>query len=234
MRFVWNALALVVLTALYSFLALWAVPFIRTGRTMTAIARAWSKAVVRACGVHVEVVGLDQALDAPAYLVMANHTSHFDVISIYSSIPINMRPVAKRELGYIPVFGWALWAGAAIMIDRGDRARAIASIERAGRAIRGGRSVLLFPEGTRTPPGELGPMKKGPFHLAAEARVPILPIGLGGTGQVLLPGDWRIHPGRVVIRVGKPIPTEGVPPGDEGRDRLAGEVAAALAELMRS
>lgn len=233
-RFLFNALALGVLTGFWSIPALFAVPFIRTGHTITSIARAWAKCVVFACGVKVETHGLDQNFDAPAYLVMANHTSHFDVIAMFSSLPFDMRPVAKRSLQYIPIFGWALWMGAAIMIDRGDRGRAIASIERAGRAIRGGRSVLLFPEGTRTPPGVLGPMKKGPFHLAEAAQVPILPIGVAGTGAILLPGDWRIHGGTVVVRVGAPIPTEGVPPGEAGRDRLAEAVAASLSDLMRS
>lgn len=233
MRFVYNALALALFTALGSLAALFALPFTRSTKTMTSIARWWARRVVSACGVTVTSEGLDQRFDAPAYLVMANHTSHFDVLAIFSTVPIDMRPVAKRELGYIPIFGWALMLGAAIMIDRGDRKKAVASIERAGRQIRGGRSVLMFPEGTRTPPGVLGEMKKGPFHLALEARVPVVPIGVVGTGDVLLPGDWRIHPGPVHLRVGRPIETSGLPQGDEGRDLLAAKVSQALADLIR-
>ncbi len=233
MRFVYNALALAFYTALGSLAALFALPFTRSTKTMTAIARWWAKRVVSACGVKVSVEGLEQQLDAPAYLVMANHTSHFDVLAVYSTVPIDMRPVAKRELGYIPIFGWALMLGAAIMIDRGDRKKAVASIQRAGKQIRDGRSVLMFPEGTRTPPGVLGEMKKGPFHLAIEAGVPVLPLGIRGTGEVLLPGDWRIHPGPVHLRVGRPIETLGLPEGDEGRDRLSAQVSAALSDLIR-
>jgi 1-acyl-sn-glycerol-3-phosphate acyltransferase len=234
MRYVLNALILAVTTAICSFAALFVIPFSRTGHATSSIARFWAKTIVRLTGVEVELIGFDRSkLDAPAYLVMANHSSHFDVIAMFATLPLDMRPVAKRELGYIPIFGWALILGAAIMIDRGARERAIASIERAGRAIREGRTVLMFPEGTRTPPGVLGPMKKGPFHLAQAARVPVLPIGIHGTGDVLLPGDWKIRRGRVVVRVGAPIPTDTVPEGDGGRDRLAAQVAGALSDLMR-
>src|SRR5262249_33769089 len=106
------------------------------------------------------------------------------------------------------------------------------SIERAGRAIRQGRSVLMFPEGTRTPPGQLGPLKKGPFHLALSAGVPVLPIGLHGTGSILLPGDWRIHPGRVVMVVGRPIETSGRGDTDDARDALLEEMKHELEALM--
>jgi 1-acyl-sn-glycerol-3-phosphate acyltransferase len=209
-----------------------AVPLNPHGTWVGRIERIWGRMILALCGVKVRVEGADRRFDAPAYLVMANHTSHFDVIALCASVPIYLRAVAKRELGYIPIFGWVLWMGAAIMIDRGDRQKAIASIERAGRAIRQGRTVLMFPEGTRTPPGVLGPLKKGPFHLATSAKVPILPIGVIGTGQVLLPGDWRIRPGPVVVRIGDPIPTEGVPDDDAGRSLLMERVADALKALM--
>ncbi len=233
-RHVFNAVALVVLTVFWSLVGAVVVIVNRGGSGIGIVARLWAKTVLLACGVTVDVRGADQTFDAPAYLVMANHTSHFDVITLFGRLPINMRPVAKRELGYIPIFGWVLVIGAAIMIDRGDREKAIASIERAGRAIRGGRSVLMFPEGTRTPPGELGALKKGPFHLALSAKVPVLPIGIHGTGSVLLPGDWRIHPGRVVMVVGKPIDTSPLTDSDESREALMQDVRRDLEALMAS
>jgi 1-acyl-sn-glycerol-3-phosphate acyltransferase len=231
-RFILNGLALVVLTVFWSLVAAIAVLLDRHGPMVGNVARIWARSVLAVCGVKLEVHGLDQKLDAPAYLVMANHTSHFDVISLFAGVPISLRPVAKRELGYIPIFGWVLVIGAAIMIDRGDRARAIASIERAGRAIRKGRSVLMFPEGTRTPPGELGPLKKGPFHLALSAKVPVLPIALYGTGRVLMRGDWRIHPGRVVMVIGAPLETAGRDDSEPEREALLEDVKRELSQLM--
>lgn len=230
-RPLFNAAAIAALTAFWSVAALFALPL--GPKVVLALARIWSSQILFACGVKVDCQDPPVPLTAQAYLVMANHTSHFDVLAIYGASPIQgMRPVAKRELGFIPLFGWALALGAAIMIDRRNRERAVASIERAARTIRGGRSVLMFPEGTRTPQGELGALKKGPFHLATEAKVPILPVGLYGTGDVLRSGDWRIRPGRVFIRIGHPIPTDDVGEGEEARAELMAAVEKALRALM--
>jgi 1-acyl-sn-glycerol-3-phosphate acyltransferase len=230
-RPIFNACAIATLTAVWSVASLFALPF--GAGVVLRMARIWSAQILWACGVKVKLLPPPQPLDAPAYLVLSNHTSHFDALSIYANLPIvGLRPVAKRELGYIPLFGWVLALGAAIMIDRGDQAKAKASIDRAGRVIRTGRSVLMFPEGTRTPQGELGPLKKGPFYLATAAEVPILPIALHGTGDVLRSGDWRIHPGNVVLAIGTPIPVEGRGEGEEARNALIAEVEQALRELM--
>jgi 1-acyl-sn-glycerol-3-phosphate acyltransferase len=203
------------------------------GQRFTWLAQRWARIICRLCGVRVEVEGEPVPSEAPAYVVMANHSSHFDVIALYAGYPGDVRPVAKRELGWIPVFGWVLRAGAAIMIDRGDRRRATASIERAGQTIRGGRSVLMFPEGTRTPGGVVGPLKKGPFHLALAARVPILPIGIEGSGDVLPRKGWRIRPGVIRLRIGSPIPTSELRNGPAVRVQLSQRVRDALAELSK-
>jgi 1-acyl-sn-glycerol-3-phosphate acyltransferase len=198
------------------------------------IARTWARLTLRVAGVSVDLGFEGPPLEgAPPMVVMANHTSHFDVVSLYATLPFAVRMVAKRELTYIPIFGWALALGAAIVIDRKSRQQAIASLERAGAVIRSGVPVLMFPEGTRTPPGVLGPLKKGPFHLALAARVPVLPIGIQGTGEILQKGSWRIHPGRVTLRIGTPIPTHALPDDDQGRAQLAEVVGAALADLGR-
>lgn len=215
----------------YSIKAMVVLPF-WGGRNLTAIARRWAQLVNWACGIEVRARGLDRPLDAPAYVVIANHTSHTDLLALYSTVPVDMRPVAKRELGKIPVFGWVLRAGAAIMIDRGDREKARQSIERAAATIREGRSVLMFPEGTRTPPGELGPLKKGPFHLAIAAGVPLLPVGIVGTGDILLPGQLLVRPGRVSLHIGEPISVTAFENTPEGRQALLEEAARVLKNLM--
>jgi 1-acyl-sn-glycerol-3-phosphate acyltransferase len=219
------------LTAVWSILALLALPF--GSKVVMGMARIWSRQILFACGVKVDCGAPPVPLDEPSYLVLSNHTSHFDALSIYATLPIDrLRPVAKRELGYIPLFGWVLALGAAIMIDRGDPTKAKASIDRAGAVIRKGRPVLMFPEGTRTPQGELGPLKKGTFYLATAAKVPILPIALHGTGDVLRSGDWKIRPGKVVLRIRTPIPTAHRGEGEEARASLMTEVEQALRALM--
>lgn len=230
-REVFNSSVTVVLTTFYSLEAMVVLPF-RAGRSITAVAHRWARTVNRLCRIDVRIDGLDRSLDAPAYVVVANHTSHCDLLALYATIPLDMRPVAKRELGWIPVFGWVLRAGVAIMIDRGNRQKARASIERAARTIRGGRSVLMFPEGTRTPPGELGPLKQGPFHLALEAGVPMLPVGIVGSGDILMPGHLGLRSGRISVHVGAPISVGGFQNGDAGRAALVETVAAALRALM--
>lgn len=236
-RHVLNAVAFGGITAAWAVPAVVIAPFGRVSRdvgpTLTRMAGRWASDVLAACGVNVVAQDFDRPLDARAYLVLANHTSHMDVLAIFSQFPRDLYPVAKRELSYIPLFGWALAAGAAIMIDRGDRERAKASIERAGRAIREGRSVLMFPEGTRTGGRTLLPFKKGPFHLALEARVPVLPVAVLGASDVLAPGDWRVRSDRTItVRMGRPMPTAGYPGGSEGREALSGDVRAAMERLL--
>ncbi len=229
---VYRAAALVWVTVPWSFLVLVLAP-IQEGRYTPPVVRLWARHLLLMCGVKVEVFEPPEPLDEPAYLVMSNHSSHFDVPSLFSATSIDMRPVAKEELGSIPVFGWALRMGAAIMIDRRNSEKAHASIQRAAETIRSGRSVLMFPEGTRTPTEELGPLKKGAFHLALAARVPVLPVAVLGTREVLPSGGWRIKPGRVQVRYGRPIPTADLPEGEEGREILMGAFRRSIAELVR-
>lgn len=217
-------------TGLMSSLAIPAA-LVSPGRWVPWVAQRWGRGALALMGVTLEVEGAE-TLDEQAHVIMANHTSHFDVVCLWASLKRPIRMVAKRELTLIPIFGWALALGAAIVIDRGNREKAMRSMARARRALDRGHSVLLFPEGTRTPPGTLGPLKKGPFHLALGARASVLPIGLEGTGDVLAKGDWRIHPGRVRLRLGAPIATDGYEDSDEGRAALAADVGASLRALM--
>lgn len=228
-----NGLRLVGGTAAYSVAAAAALPFDDGGRRTNAVARAWARDVTRRCGVEVRVEGADQRFDAPAYLVMGNHSSHFDLLGLFSVMPFDVKPVAKRELAKIPIFGWVLKGGAAIMIDRGDREKARVSIQRAGETIRSGHSVLMFPEGTRTKGYAVGPLKKGPFHLALSARVPVLPVGIVGSAEILEPHDWKVSHGLISVRFGTPIETEGIRDDETGRAELAERVRAALDALVQ-
>jgi len=121
---------------------------------------------------------------------------------------VNIRFIAKKQLGQIPLFGWAMAAGRFIFIDRKNPIAARKSIDRAAARIRDGSSVAIFPEGTRSRDGLLGPFKKGGFHLAQQAGVPVVPIAIQGAGQVMPPGSVLVRPGPVTVTVGAPIETK--------------------------
>ncbi len=216
------------LTLFWSLVALFCLPFSR-GRGVGWIGRRWGKGVLQICGVSVQVDGALQG--SGPRLVMANHASHFDVPVLYGCLPVDMKAVAKRELGFIPLFGWVLALGAAVMIDRKDREKAVAALARAQKNAESGVSLLLFPEGTRSKTGTLGPFKKGPFHLAAHAGTPIVPVGLSGTQRILKPGDWRIRPGGVRLCVGAPIDPAAFSHDDAGRAQLSEAVHQAIEAL---
>ncbi|MBI4820214.1 MAG: 1-acyl-sn-glycerol-3-phosphate acyltransferase [Deltaproteobacteria bacterium] len=201
-------------------------------RRFFSVARAWGRGSISIADMKLSVEGLEHIDPARAYLVMSTHTSHFDTPALYATLPMPVRFVAKKELTYIPIFGWALVAGAAIVIDRRNRKKAMASIDRAAKTLRSGTSVLMFPEGTRTPEGQLGELKKGPFHLAVGTKAPILPVAVIGTGRVLPVGDWRIRPSLVTLRMGRPIDISDLGDDEAAREEVARRVENALRSLL--
>ena len=231
MRLVFNAVALFVLTIFWSSVAILGF-WISPRRVTYAVGRIWGRQVLAVTGVEVVVTGAEGLDLSRGYLLVANHTSHYDAIALYGYLPVPTRFVAKHTLGYIPIFGWVLSMGAAVMIDRRDRKRAVASIARASRDLAAGGTIAFFPEGTRTEEGILGPLKKGAFHLATATGAPILPVGVRGAGRVLPVGDWRVRGGRIHLALGDPIETEGYPDDDEGRQALSKAVSEALRSLM--
>ena len=157
---------------------------------------------------------------------MSNHQSAFDIAAIGATLPLSWRFVAKRELTWIPFFGWGLVAAGHVLIDRRDHERSVRSLRRAAERVRSGVSVIVFPEGTRSATGELGPFKSGGFHLAIEAGVPILPATVSGSRRITPPKSLRVESGPILVRYGKPIPTEGLATDD--REQLKQEVRQAI------
>ena len=122
--------------------------------------------------------------------------------------------------------------GGHIIVDRGNRARAIESLKRGAEKIRAGTNVIVFPEGTRSVTGELGSFKSGGFHLAIQSGVPVVPIGVSGSQSITPKKSLRIESGRICVRFGKPIPTEGL--ASAGRNQLKAVVRQAILERMHS
>lgn len=198
----------------------------RSGESVIWVGRNWIAWVLAACGIRVAVEGLENVDRARPQVFMCNHQSVIDIAALVMTVPVSPRFVAKRELARIPFFGWALALGGHVLIDRGDRTRAIRSLERAGHKIRSGTNVIVFPEGTRSRTGELQSFKKGGFHLAVQAQVPIVPVTVSGSQRITPKHSLRIESGEVKIRYGKPIPTAGL--GPEDRDALADQVRQAI------
>ena len=200
--------------------------FDRSGDGVLWVERCWISWVLASCGVSVECEGLERIDTTTPYVLMSNHQSVFDVAAFVATWPVSFRFVAKRELTWIPFFGWALALGGHVIIDRGRRERAVKSLERAAQRVREGTHVIIFPEGTRSPTGEMTEFKSGGFHLAIQAGVPILPISISGSRHVTPKRSLRIESGRIHVRYGTPIPTRGL--GIEDRQKLKDEVRAAI------
>jgi 1-acyl-sn-glycerol-3-phosphate acyltransferase len=202
----------------------------RTGGLVLKLCRVWSAVVLGVPGVKVEIkmrVPLDPTRP---YVFMANHASMVDIWAMFLRVPIPVRFIAKKQLGQIPVFGWAMRAGRFVFIDRQNAVSARRSIQEAAQRIKSGQSVAIFPEGTRTRDGKLGAFKKGGFHLAIDSGVEIVPLAIRGTRAVMPPGTPLIRAGLVQIEIDEPIATAGLGPSD--RQRLLEQVYARIAGML--
>jgi len=205
-------------------------PFDREARAVRAFGRTWIRWILRTYGIRVVPEGLENVPTHAPVVFMSNHQSLVDIAAIIDALPppVSWRFVAKKELVKIPIFGWCLVTTGQIIIDRGNRERAVASLRKAAARIRGGASVIIFPEGTRSPDGSLRAFKSGPFHLAIESQVPIIPITVSGSQRITPKGSLRVRSGTVKIVFGKPIPTRGVTLAE--RNQLKARVREAIAQ----
>ncbi|MBN8217861.1 MAG: 1-acyl-sn-glycerol-3-phosphate acyltransferase [Spirochaetes bacterium] len=207
-------------------------PFFPYSRAATRLLQIWCRGLLTLVGARLEVRGLERIGPGGHFLLISNHQSLFDIPALIAAYPGPFRMVAKKELFRIPIFGWCMTAARFIPIDRKNRHRAAESLRKAAERIRSGVSVLLFPEGTRSPDGSLLPYKRGPFALALESGVPILPVVVSGTIQILHRRSF-LHFGfgkKVVVVFGAPIPVAGRTADDRGR--LMGEVESSTHSLF--
>jgi 1-acyl-sn-glycerol-3-phosphate acyltransferase len=195
----------------------------RSGRSTRRLGGIWSRALLRLARVAVVVEGTGHVPPGPA-LYAANHASALDILVVFGHLPVDFRIVYKRSLSLVPLIGWAIWLGGHVPIDRGNAFRARRSLDAAARRIRGGTSVVTFPEGTRSPDGSVRAFKRGSFRLAIEAGVPVVPVSLLGIKSVVPRGLSSVRPGRVAVRIHAPVATAG----------RTMEEAEALAEEVRA
>lgn len=184
--------------------------FDRSGNCVHSIGRLWSRILLFLSGVTVEVKGLENILAGKPQILASNHQGAFDILALQAFIPIQFRWVAKRSLFKIPIIGWSMSFAGYVGIDRERAGSAYKSIEAAADKVKSGTSVLIFPEGTRSASGELLPFKRGSFLLAVKSGVPVIPISITGTKDIMKRESILIKPGAINIVVGKPIQTTGV------------------------
>jgi 1-acyl-sn-glycerol-3-phosphate acyltransferase len=169
------------------------------------VAHIWAKLLLILSNTRVKVIGEENILTKKPQIFMANHQSDFDILIVLAHIPVQFRWIVKKELFHIPIFGAAMRNAGYIEIDRQNHERAMISLDEAARKIGEGKSVMSFPEGTRSRDGSIKPFKQGMFHLAIKSGVPIVPISIIGTHYIMSRRSLMIKPGKVTLVVGKPI-----------------------------
>jgi 1-acyl-sn-glycerol-3-phosphate acyltransferase len=174
------------------------------------VIRLWARLVLWGAGVEIRGEGIETIDRAKRYILIANHHSYFDIPCIFAAIPQPIRFMAKKSLFSIPIFGWALARAGFIPIDRKNRRTAVKSFDLAVDRIRKGNTIVIFPEEGRSRELAMRPFQRGAFLLAIRSELPILPLAIDGTYEVLRVGAKRVTPGVVTIRVGTPIETAGV------------------------
>ncbi len=181
-------------------------PFDPKGKFAYGVGRFWTWTILKMSGIRLKVRGLDRLDSNRAYVFIANHQSNLDIpVLMQSLLKFQLRWIAKKQLAYVPFFGWALWASRHILIDRSDRAGAVAGLKKAKEKIAGGISVVIFPEATRGAGGNLLPFKRGGFLLAVQTKTPIVPVTIKGSWNILPREAWRIKPGEIEVFIDEPI-----------------------------
>lgn len=180
-----------------------------SGDRFHRMAAWWGRFCARLMGIRVEITGEEQYNPNTNYLIVSNHAGMADIPLILGAIQLNMRFVAKEELGKIPIFGWAIKQAGYVLIKRGQNKEALKSLLKASEVLKNGRSVHIFPEGTRSKTGEIQPFKRGAFIIAQKAHAPILPVTIIGSNRITPKKSLRISKARVQLIIGKPITTKG-------------------------
>jgi 1-acyl-sn-glycerol-3-phosphate acyltransferase len=203
-----SALLVTLGIAITGFISFWCIIFSilpNSENRIHKIANLWAKILLLISNTKVEVIGSENILHGKPQIFMANHQSDFDILIVLGHVPGQFRWIAKKELFNIPIFGAAMKTAGYIEIDRNNHEKAMQSMDEAALRIREGKSVMTFPEGTRSHDGEIKPFKQGTFHLALKSGVPIVPISIIGSGRIMPKRSLKVTPGRVKLIIGEPV-----------------------------
>jgi 1-acyl-sn-glycerol-3-phosphate acyltransferase len=203
----WTDPLILVLTMLMGTLSLIASVFDGTGRLQHAVARHWARMLLGIMRVRVTVTGGENLTPGAAYVFCSNHLSLIDTPLIFGYLPWDFRVLARYGLWKIPFLGWHLRRAGHLPVVRDDVRASVRNITEAAHRVGRGMSVVVFPEGGRSPDGELQEFKAGAAYIAIKAGVPLVPICLIGTDRVHAIGSPVVRPGHVELHLGRPIPT---------------------------
>jgi 1-acyl-sn-glycerol-3-phosphate acyltransferase len=170
------------------------------------------------------------ALPPGPVVIVSNHESVLDIWVLFCVVERSFRFIAKQELFELPIFGRYMRLGGHIPVDRGNHQRAVASLAKAGDTVRAGTSIVVFPEGTRSRTGRIQAFKKGPFVVAKQAGVPVIPIAISGSGAVTPSHHIAVFPGPIRVVAGDPVDPAQFP----DKESLLVEVRRRIVELHRS
>jgi 1-acyl-sn-glycerol-3-phosphate acyltransferase len=208
--------------------------FDRRGYFAHGCARAWSWLILKTTGVSVSVQGLDRLQPGKTYVFVSNHQSIYDTPVIFSSLPYQIRIIAKESLARFPVLGWHLRRGGHLFVDRRHPDHA-GILGRWRGLVSEGLSLIIYAEGTRSPDGRVARFKGGSFLLAIEAGLPIVPVAVIGTRQVMPKGRLRTEPARVRLVVHDPIqPPPLQHPTARDAKTLAARVHSVVADTVET
>ena len=200
-----------------------------SGRRLHWFSRAWSWLIMKTIFSPVKVTGLDKIDTSKTHVYAVNHASAMDIPFLYVYLPFQFRIVFKKELLAYPIVGWQLKRSGQVCIDQQKPTNSIAAIRSAVKSLKAGMPLVIFPEGGRTPDGEIKPFLPGAFFLALKAQVDIVPVALIGTYELLPMDTYHIKCRPLEMRVGEPISTAGLTMRDT--EAVSAKVQKAMEEL---
>jgi len=224
--FVWSCI--VVATLILGIFAFITYPFDRKGRVVHGYARLWGKVALLANRVKVKVEGMENLKRQGPYIFMSNHQGSYDIFALLGHLPFQFKWLAKKELFSIPFFGWTMAAAGYIRIDREGTRETVKAMNEAAEKIRDGMSVVIFPEGSRSSDGTIQPFKKGGFTLAIKSGVPVVPMAITGSREIMPKDRLTTTSGEIRMRIGHPIETQNFSMKD--RNSLMEKVKEAISK----
>jgi len=217
-------------TAIFGTAALVASLWAKTGRTQHRIAQAWARTCLAVSGSRLTVIGAENLHKHKVAVYAANHTSYMDTPVIFATLPFQFRILAKQELWSIPFIGWYLARSGQISVDTETARTSLSSLNAGVKALRAGMPLFVFPEGSRTPDGELKEFLAGAAFLAIRAQVPVVPIALSGVFDLLPIHTSHFYPCDMAVTVGEPIETAGMTIRQV--DELTAKIRTCIAEML--